>query len=60
MSLTTVRAPNFFVTPRTSMAKAVVMKNIQQPTSNIEHPMPTRSQAHRMLGVRCWMLVVSF
>jgi len=38
----------------------VVMENIQHPTTNIEHPMPVRSQAHWMLVVRCWMLDVSF
>src|SRR5438552_2447248 len=33
--------------------------NIQPPTSNIEHPMLGVRGVPWMLGVRCWMLVVS-
>jgi putative membrane protein insertion efficiency factor len=31
------------------------MKNIQHPTSNIQHPTPMDSRVHWMFGVGCWM-----
>ena len=37
----------------------VFFGNIQQPTSNIEHPMKSSAEPlHWVLGVRCWMLNV--
>jgi hypothetical protein len=34
------------------------MKNVQHPTSNIQHPMAARARLDWMLDVGCWMLDV--
>jgi hypothetical protein len=39
--------------------KIGLMKNTQQPTANIEHPMAFALDVHWMLDVGCWMLDVS-